>query len=211
MSAKYDVALSYTYNDQAIAREIAESLKKENLSVFFDEHVSAKLWGRDLFDYLNKVYSDSKVCIVLLSKSYSESQWTHNELRNLLAHSINRPSFSILPLHIGDAPIPKGLTHFAYVEWRNTSSQELAQMVKERIASLVPLNPETQQENIHVIRREFEWSVKRGGTSRASSVHKTREEAITSALELARRSKQATVVVHSADGSVESQVQVSKE
>jgi len=211
MSTKYDVALSFANEDRSIAREIAESLMKENISVFFDEHSSAELWGRDLYHYLEKVYTESKICIILLSKHYSESQWTHYELRNLLAHSQRRSSFAILPLHIDDVPLPKDLAHIGYVEWNSVSSQELARMVKERLASLTTPKPETRQENFHVIKRESGWSVKRGGTSRAASVHKTREEAISSARQLARRSKQAVVVVHSEDGSIDSQEQVSKE
>ncbi len=208
---KYDVALSFTGEDRSIAREIAESLMKENISVFFDEDSSAELWGRNLFDYLEKVYTESKLCIVLLSKSYIERQWTQNELRNLIAHSLSRPSFSILLLHIGDAPIPRDLANVGYVQWDSVSSQELAQMVKERLASLAPPKPETQQENFHVIKRETGWSVKREGTSRAASVHRTQEEAITNARKLAKRSKQSVIVVHSEDGSIESQEQVSKE
>lgn len=211
MSTKYDVALSFAGEDRSIAREIAESLKKENIKVFFDEYSSAELWGRNLYDYLEKVYTDSKLCIVLFSKNYSERQWTHNELRNLIAHSISRPSFSILPIHIGDAPVPRDLASVAYVQWDSVSSQELRQMVKERLASLAPPKPGTRQENFHVIKRETGWSVKREGASRATSVHKTREEAITNARKLARRSKQSVVVVHSEDGSIESQEQVSKE
>lgn len=211
MSTKYDVALSFAGEDRAIAREIAESLKKENIKVFFDEYSSAELWGRSLYDYLEKVYTDSKLCIVLFSKNYSERQWTHNELRNLIAHSRSRPSFSILPIHIGDAPVPRDLASVAYVQWDSVSSQQLTQMVKERLASLAPPRPETRQENFHVIKRETGWSVKREGATRAASVHKTLEEAVTNARKLARRSKQSVVVVHSEDGTIESQEQVSKE
>ena len=211
MSPKYDVALSFAGEDRSIAREIAESLKKEKISVFFDEHSSAELWGRNLFDYLEKVYTDSKLCIVLLSKPYSDKQWTHTEFRNLLAHSRSRPSFSILPLRIGDAPLPQDFASVAYVQWDSVSSQELAQMVKKRLTALTPTEPETRQENFHVIKRASGWSVKREGASRAASVHKTRARAITIARKLARRSKQAVVVVHSEDGSIESQERVSKE
>ena len=45
MSTKYDVALSFAGEDRSIAREIAESLKKENISVFFDED---RTRGRDV-------------------------------------------------------------------------------------------------------------------------------------------------------------------
>jgi hypothetical protein len=211
MSTNYDVALSFAGEDRSIARQIAESLTNENLNVFFDESSSAELWGQNLFDYLEKVYADSRLCIVLLSKSYLEGQWTQNELRNLIAHSKKRPSFSILPLHIGDAPLPRDLANVGYVQWDSVSPQDLTLLVKERLASLAPPKSETPQEKIHVIRRETEWSVKREGTTRATSVHKTKAEAITNARKLAQQSRNAVVVVHGADGAIESQEEFSKE
>jgi len=211
MSTKYDVALSFAGEDRSIARQIAESLTKENLNVFFDDYSSAELWGQNLFDYLEKVYADSRLCIVLLSKSYLEGQWTQNEFRNLIAHSKKRPSFSILPLHIDDAPVPGDLANLGYVQWDSVSPQDLTRMVKERLASLAPPKTETPQEKIHVIRRETEWSVKREGTTRATSVHKTKAEAITNARKLAQQRGNSVVVVHGADGAIESQEQFSKE
>ena len=211
MSTTYDVALSFAGEDRSIAREIAESLTIEGISVFFDEAASAELWGRDLFQYLQRVYTDSKLCIVLISRSYNERQWTHSEFRNLLAHSMHRPSFSILPLHIGDAPVPKELASLAYVEWSSISPRQLAQMVKARLASLPDPEPRDKRENYHVIKRESGWSVKRGSASRAASVHKTKEQAIKTAREHAHRNKPAIVVIHSEDGSIESQETISEE
>ncbi|MGH8552558.1 MAG: DUF2188 domain-containing protein, partial [Methylococcales bacterium] len=147
----------------------------------------------------------SKLCIILYSKNYGEAQWTTNEFRNLVAHSMSGPSFSILPIHIGDAPVSKDLANVVYVQWDQVSSEELTRIIKDRLATLAPPKPETRQENFHVIKSETGWSVKREGASRAASVHKTREEAIMNARKLARRSEQSVVVVHDEDGSIESQ------
>ncbi len=104
MSTTYDVAISFAREDRSVAREIAKLLRNEGISVFFDEHASAELWGRDLYEHLRKMYKESRLCIVLISKNYSKSSWTHSELRNLLAHAMRRPSFSILPIHLSDEP-----------------------------------------------------------------------------------------------------------
>lgn len=210
MPTTYDVALSFAGDDRPVARAIAESLIKEKISVFFDEYASAELWGEDLYQHLNKVYEDTSLCIVIISKSYSKSKWTHNELRNLLAHSINRPSFAILPIYLVGASMPNDLLKLVggtigYIEWPSVTSEEIAHMVKDRLATLPPKETKDKYENYHVIKRETGWSVKRGGASRAASVHKTREEAINAAREHARRNKPAVIVVHSADGSIESQ------
>lgn len=205
MLPKYDVAFSYTSEDRAIAHEIAESLRKENLQVFFDEHSSAELWGANLYDYFEDVYKHSRLCIVLYSQKYSESQWCTYEFKHLVAHSRSRPSFSVLPVQIAGAPFSGDFAHIGFVQWEQLNSEKLTQIVKQRLALLVPEEPELQLENIHVIKRETGWSVKREGSPRAASVHKTREEAITNARKLARRSARSLVVVHRADGSIESQ------
>ncbi len=49
--------------------------------------------------------------------------------------------------------------------------------------------------NLHVVRREDGWAVKREGTSRAGSVHDTQKEAIETARERAIKDK-AEVIIH---------------
>lgn len=210
MATIYDVALSFTAEDRPVAKVIANALAKNGIKVFFDENASTELWGQDLYNYLQRVYEDSKICIVLLSKAYTEKQWTHNEFINLLAHSKNRPSFSLLPINLDLKRIPKELESISYVDWDSISSpQQLAEIVKDRLVSLSPKEQPDKRKSYHVIKRESGWSVKKEGASRATSIHSTQKEAIRKALNYAKRHKPATVVVHSADGSIESQETIS--
>lgn len=208
MSTKYDVALSFAAEDRTVAREIAKELEKEKIKVFFDETSSSELWGRDLYEHLNKLYTDTKVCIVLVSKNYNEKQWTALEWRNLMAHSATRPSFAILPVHIDRSEVPEDIAHFGYVPWNASAVHKLTGLVQNLLGKLEPTTPTSQPENIHVIKRESGWSVKREGASRATSVHKTQREAIQSARKLARRASESSLIVHGEDGSIKSHERV---
>lgn len=53
----------------------------------------------------------------------------------------------------------------------------------------------------HVVPNERGWSVKRAGASKASSVHRTQEEAIQAAKRLAQ-SQQTELYVHGRDGRI---------
>jgi uncharacterized protein DUF2188/TIR domain-containing protein len=204
MSTKYDVALSFAAEDRSVARQIAEALKKQNINVFFDSHSSAELWGRNLYEYLRNIYTQTKLCIVLISKNYNEEQWTTLEWRNLLAHSVKHPSFTILPIRLDRSEVPQDVANVGYIPWKPESLPKLTNTVKNLLAKYEPPKSTSEHEIIHVIKRVSGWSVKREGASRATSVHKTQKQAIESARKLARRTSDSSVIVHTKDGSIKS-------
>ena len=53
----------------------------------------------------------------------------------------------------------------------------------------------------HVVPNGSGWSVKRAGASKASSVHRTQDEAVLAATKLARR-QQTELYVHGRDGRI---------
>ena len=55
----------------------------------------------------------------------------------------------------------------------------------------------------HVVRQADGWAVKSEGSPRATSVHRTQEEAVRRAREIARE-KRVTLIVHGRDGRVRS-------
>jgi hypothetical protein len=53
---KYDVALSFAGEDRVIAQRLAEALAARGIRIFFDEYEKARMWGRNLYDFLAEVY-----------------------------------------------------------------------------------------------------------------------------------------------------------
>lgn len=206
----YDVAISFSGEDRPIARQIAESLRKRGVHVFFDEYVQSELWGRNLYDYLTKIYEESRLCIVIVSESYTHSQWASSELRNLVAHSRLRDSFAIFPIIVGAARTGL-LGNLASLNWSETNADDVAALVEERLQSLPRPSKTQEHENYHVIMRESGWSVKRAGASRATSVHKTQEEAIAAARRIAGKHRLSELVIHREDGTIASREVIKSE
>lgn len=206
----YDVAISFSNEDRPIARQIAESLSKRRVRVFFDEYAQSELWGRNLYEYLTKIYEASRLCIVIVSESYTRSQWASTELRNLVAHSRLPDSFAILPITVG--PVRTGLLgNLLSIDWEKTDADELAALVEKRLQSLPQPSKTKERENYHVIMRESGWSVKRAGASRATSVHETQEEAIAAARRIAGKHRPSELVIHRMDGTIASREVIKSE
>ena len=49
---EYDVVLSFAGEDRVYVQDIAKKLKAKGIKVFYDEFEEAKLWGKDLYQYL---------------------------------------------------------------------------------------------------------------------------------------------------------------
>lgn len=70
---KYDIAISFAGEDRRFARILANALKKNGISVFYDDYEKAELWGKDLYQHLSAVYQNSaRYCVVLVSKFYKK-------------------------------------------------------------------------------------------------------------------------------------------
>lgn len=203
MTHFYDVALSFSGEDRVIARQIADSLRKRGVSVFFEENIESGLWGRHLFDYLTKIYQESRLCIAIVSDSYARGKWTSSELRNLVAHSLLRDSFTILPVAVGltRADLPEKLS---YIDWSKTNADEVAALAEKRLQSLPQPSNKPEAVIYHVIVRKSGWVLKRAGASRATSLHKTQEDAIAAARKIAGKNGSIELVIHRKDGTIAS-------
>jgi hypothetical protein len=87
-NSKYDIAISFAGEDREITKEIAILLNKKGVDLFFDEFQKAKLFGKNLYDYLSKVYNEeSKYCLMIISKYYVEKEWTGLERESAQARA----------------------------------------------------------------------------------------------------------------------------
>ena len=106
---RYDVAISYAFEDLEIATALAESLKDTRIDVFFDQHEAASLWGKDLYQHLHDVYSKhAHFVIIVISKHYvhPRKQWTKHELKASQARQLESSTEYLLPLRLDDSEVP---------------------------------------------------------------------------------------------------------
>jgi hypothetical protein len=106
-TSDYDVALSFAGEDRSIADALAEGLTAAGLKVFYDGYERADLWGKDLYQHLQRVYRDSaRYCVVLLSRHYAAKLWPRHELRQAQERAFRESREYILPVRIDNTEIP---------------------------------------------------------------------------------------------------------
>ena len=133
---KYQIALSFAGEDRPVAKQIAQGLTDDGVSVFFDEYEQATLWGKDLYQHLQWVYRDSaRFCIILISKFYAEKLWTRHELKQAQARAFEENKEYILPLRIDDTDVPGLAKTVGYVDARNTPIQVIVRHVLDKLSA----------------------------------------------------------------------------
>lgn len=82
---EYDVVLSFAGEDRYYVERVANSLKNKGVRVFYDKFETAKLFGKDLYQYLSYIYRDAaKYCMIFISRNYKEKVWAKHGKRSIL-------------------------------------------------------------------------------------------------------------------------------
>jgi sugar/nucleoside kinase (ribokinase family) len=131
---RYDIALSFAGEDREVAEQLAELLVKEGVSVFYDKYFRSDLWGKDLFTHLQDVYrKQSRFCLMLVSESYKQRQWTTHERRAAQARAFEDNREYILPLRLDDVELPGLLPTDGFLDWRRLGPGEVVALLKEKL------------------------------------------------------------------------------
>jgi hypothetical protein len=129
-----DVALSFAGEDRSHAEALAERLLALGVTVFYDLHEQATLWGRDLYQHLHTVYSQQATyCVIFVSSHYAKKLWTNHELRAAQERAFKeRGSEYILPIRLDDTALPGLSTTVGYVNI-NEGIERLAHLVVAKL------------------------------------------------------------------------------
>lgn len=131
---EFDVALSFAGEDRQRAQELAEILKRNGVTVFYDEFYKSELWGRDLYQHLQQIYKDkSRYCVVFVSEAYLLKSWTRHELKQAQARAFEESREYVLPIRLDDSSLPGLNATVGYVDLRTTSVAEVACMLLEKL------------------------------------------------------------------------------
>lgn len=133
MAKKYDVFISYSSDDRAIADEICECFDRNGIIYFIDRR---EIEIGD--EYIKRLYSainDSQIMLYLASRNSYESPWTNKELTYAIKKKSNK---DILPYIIDDAPMPEDKSFlFADINICKISETSIDEIV-QNIKSLLP-------------------------------------------------------------------------
>ena len=143
---EYDVALSFAGEDRKHAKELADLLKTNGYSCFYDENELANLWGKNLYDYLSSVYKDrARYCVMFLSKHYERKLWTNHERQNAQARAFKENREYILPVRLDDTEIPGIPPTIGYLDLREISIEKVYEALDKKLSGATPKTDATDQ------------------------------------------------------------------
>lgn len=135
----YDVALSFAGEDRKVVEQFAEQLKAQGLRVFYDIWEQANLWGRDLYQHLDEVYSKkARFCVMFLSTHYAAKAWTNHERKSAQARAFQENDEYILPIRLDDTEIPGIRPTLGYLDLRKVSVEDAAECAVEKVGAKKP-------------------------------------------------------------------------
>lgn len=152
----YDVAISYAAEDRSYAEQLAGSLRKHDVTVFYDDFEKERLWGKNLNDQLIDIYQNqARYCVLLLSRHYAAKQYTNLERQAAQARALRQPDY-VLPVRLDDTDIPGMLPTVAYLQWPPETAESLTITVLLRLGKIPPELALLSRQTLEEMRRIFE-------------------------------------------------------
>jgi len=126
---EYDVALSFAGEDRKYVKEVAQYLNDANVKVFFDEFEQSNLWGKNLYDYLQDIYTKkAKYTMMFISESYRKKAWTNHERESAQARAFKESKEYILPIKFDNTEIPGMNSTVGYLDANNFSPKKIVEL-----------------------------------------------------------------------------------
>ena len=114
-SKPYDVFISHSSHDRAVASRLAKELAELGYVVWADAWES--LTGHSISDEVYKAIAGARFVVVLLSPNSSNSGWVTHEWTIALAEEVQASQVVVLPAKIGDCIIPAWLADRRYADF----------------------------------------------------------------------------------------------
>jgi hypothetical protein len=131
---KYDVVLSFAGEDRKYVKEVFKSLNENGIEVFYDEFKEDELWGKDLYVYLDNIYSkEAKFCLMFLSENYAKKLWTNHERQSAQARAFQQNEEYILPIKLDDTEIPGIRPTTGYLDGRKKTPREICELTLRKL------------------------------------------------------------------------------
>jgi hypothetical protein len=137
----YQVALSYASEDGEYVDAVARALHRAGVDFFYDKYKVVDLWGTDLYEHLDRVYSkDADYTVMFVSQHYATKVWTNHERKSAQARAFEERRDYILPARFDDTELP-GLPKTIFcMDLRQKGPEELAELIIRKIGH-TPLHP----------------------------------------------------------------------
>jgi hypothetical protein len=133
-SFDFDVALSFAGEDRPVVEQFATLMRAAGKRVFYDTFEQANLWGKDLYQYLHKVYQENaRFCVVFVSAAYVAKAWTRHELKSAQERAFGESQEYILPVLLDETTLPGVSKTVGYIDLRKESVEELVRLMLTKL------------------------------------------------------------------------------
>ena len=145
----YDVAFSFAGEDRQIVESLANRLKQQNVSVFYDRDKQSQMWGENLQEYLTDIYlKQARFCVMFISQAYAEKMWTRQERRSAMARAMQQKQAYILPIRLDQTELEGLLPTVHYINFSDYTEEEIVGLILEKLDT----GDETRASNVPGIR-----------------------------------------------------------
>lgn len=130
----YDVCLSFAGEDRTYVEAVAEELKSRGVRIFYDMYEEEILWGKDLFEHLDYVYSSAaRYCVMFVSRHYAKKIWTNHERKAAQERALHSTKGYILPARFDSTKLPGIRSTLGYVDLKKRSPEEFAKLLIRKL------------------------------------------------------------------------------
>lgn len=100
---EYDVALSFTSEDRAVAEEFSGLLRDKSITIFYDEVQADSLSDGDMLEHLVNLYKrKARYCVMFLSQDYPLKRWTEEEQTSVQELALRDAQKYIIAVNLDD-------------------------------------------------------------------------------------------------------------
>ncbi len=131
---EYDIVLSFAGEDREYVDLIANELKVKGVRVFYDKFETAKLWGKDLYQYLAYIYKvDARYCVSFISNFYKNNVWTRHELRNAQNRALHENKEYLLPIYLEDVELDGLNDSIGHIKASEYTQSQIIDLILEKL------------------------------------------------------------------------------
>ena len=125
----YDVFISYQHNAKKIVDYLVENLERSGISCWYAPR--NLIGGQEYYEAINKVISNARCVIAVISDEALESQWIKHEI--VLADDHNIP---VIPFEIAPIKIQNGLTLRLAIKKKIVAYENPSRSIKNLIEAI---------------------------------------------------------------------------
>lgn len=136
---KYQVALSFAGEQRDYVERVSRALNKLGVIHFYDNDNRSVLWGKNLTQYLDEIYSQkSRFVVAFVSKQYREKIWAKWEMASAQNRALRQTDEYLLPVYFDDVQLPGLIGSLGHIDAHTTSPEELAALIYEKVTGKEP-------------------------------------------------------------------------